>query len=234
MFFQSGCLAKDPTQYTCGGILGLIVGGELVNALGAGIFITLRIGWPAVMSLAFSLVSLFGKMRPSVKGVAKTKLHTCDESVLPTDSIRSVVELWMPGPLTFARYLLIVPVWPMTVEYIKGGLSKLCITLLSVLFPAFNGEDELSDPSTDAIWVDLRDWSEIAVPFRTSDNDSPLSFVQWAIAPHVVWTLLSSVWLLLVSDTYVAIPPYTKSKHAPLHRRLPLAKSQRNSSMIVV
>lgn len=31
-----------------------------------------------------------------------------------------------------------------------------------------------------------------------SDNDSPLSYVYWAIVPHLLWTLVSAVWVGLL------------------------------------
>lgn len=194
MFFRDGLRADHSPRWTYAGIIGLLVGGELLTAIGASLFLRIEFGWPALVSLAASLIALLISVRCHMRSVGEKELHLCNES--RTCNGGSLIEFLLPGPVTFVRYLLIVPVWPMLLVYSESA-SFWPFTM------AERGDHSLP-ASVDAMWISPRDWFRVDVPsLGTSDNESPLSFVYWVIVPHLLWTLVSCVWIGLVSASIV-------------------------------
>ena len=188
LFLRDGCLADLSPRWTYAGLVGLLVGGELLTAIGSSLFLRIEFGWPALISLLASLLALMISLRGHMRQVGEKPLHRCTES--PTDNGGRLWEFLLPGPVTFARYLMLVPVWPMILVYSE-----------SANFWPFTSSDrgDFSLPQSDAaLWVSPVDWLRIAVPeLSVSDNNSPLSFIYWAIIPHLLWVLITGIWAVI-------------------------------------
>lgn len=185
LFFKDGCTASHSAKWTYAGLVGILVGGELLTAIGASLFLRIEFGWPAVISLIASLLALLISVRCHMRILGEKKLHMCSEPEI-CDGGR-LVEFLLPGPMTFARFLLMVPVWPMLLVYSENAS----------FWPfSMAAEGDHSLPASgDAMWVNPKDWFRVAVPsLDVSDNGSPLSYIYWAIVPHLLWALIATVW----------------------------------------
>lgn len=188
LFLKDGCMADRSPRWTYAGLVGVLVGGELLTAIGSSLFLRIEFGWPALVSLLASLLALMISLRSHMRQLGEKPLHQCDHS--PTDNGGCFYEFLLPGPLTFARYLMIVPVWPMLLVYAENANFWPFISTT-------RGDHSLP-PSDSAMWVNPRDWFRVAVPeLSISDNDSPLKYVYWAILPHLIWALVTSIWTVV-------------------------------------
>lgn len=189
---RDGCAANQCPNWTYSGLLGILVGGELLTGIGACLFLRVHFGWAAVISLLASLVALVISTPAHMRSVGKKPLHTCHQ--IATGSGGRFLEFVLPGPLVLTRLLLVVPVWPMIVVYAEG---------LSFWPFSMTQRGENSRPPLDnAMWVWPPDWLRVDIPeFGASDNNSPLSFFYWAVLPHLVWTVLSATWLVMLGLT---------------------------------
>ncbi|CAM9368207.1 unnamed protein product [Ectocarpus sp. 12 AP-2014] len=187
-FLRDGCGASSP-KWTYAGLVGVLVGGELLTAIGACLFLRIEFGWPALISLLASLLALLISVRCHMRRVGEKTLHLCHESA--TGNGGRLFEFLLPGPVTLTRFLLAVPVWPMLLVYSEGASFW--------PFSMASRGDHSLPPSEESLWANPWDWFRVAVPsLSRSDNDSPLSYVYWAIVPHLLWTLVSAVWVGLL------------------------------------
>lgn len=146
----------------------------------------IEFGWPAVASLAASVLALLISTRCHLRSVGDKELHLCHESV--TGDGGRLFEFLLPGPVSFARFLLLVPVWPMFLVYSEGASFW--------PFSTANEGDHSRPASEEARWVSPNDWLGVDVPaLGVSDNDSPLDYLYWAIVPHLLWTMASAVYV---------------------------------------
>lgn len=186
---RDGCFAGVTPKWTYAGLVGVLVGGEFLTAIGACLFLRIEFSWAALISLAASVVALLVSVRCHMRAVGETELHACHAS--PSDSGGRLIEFLLPGPMTFARFLLIVPVWPMLLVYSESASFW--------PFSMANDGDHSLPSSENALWVSPTDWLRVGKPtLSVSDNDSPLSFLYWTIVPHLLWTLVSVVWVGLL------------------------------------
>lgn len=114
---------------------------------------------------------------------------------------RRLVEFLLPGPLTLIRYLLCVPVWPMIVVY-AGALP---------FWPQERVTSHLAGSSDAALWVGPLDWLRVQAPRfnflggtvgTVFESRISLSVVMWLIAPHLLWTLVSTLRTLMLGAAH--------------------------------
>eukprot|EP00903_Cladosiphon_okamuranus_P009844 g9355.t1 len=183
LFLRDGCVGDRSPKWTYAGLVGILVGGELLTAIGACLFLRIEFGWPALISLLASLLALLISVRCHMRRVGEKELH--HES--PTGNGGRLVEFLLPGPVVLTRFLLAVPVWPMLLVYSESA-SFWPFTMAS------KGDHSLPW-SDESLWANPWDWFRVAVPtLDVSDNESPLSFLYWAIVPHLLWALVVTVW----------------------------------------
>ncbi|CAN0428116.1 unnamed protein product, partial [Ectocarpus fasciculatus] len=185
-FRRDGCVGDRAPKWTYPGLVGVLVGGELLTAIGACLFLRIEFGWPALISLLASLLALLISVRCHMRRVGEKALHQCHESA--TGQGGRLFEFLLPGPVTLTRFLLAVPVWPMLLVYSEGASFW--------PFSMASRGDHSLPPSDESLWANPWDWFRVAVPsLSQSDNDSPLSYVYWAIVPHLLWALVATVWV---------------------------------------
>ncbi|CAN0063201.1 unnamed protein product, partial [Hapterophycus canaliculatus] len=95
-FLSDGCLGGHSPKWTYAGLIGVLVGGELLTAIGACLFLKIEFGWPALISLMASLLALLVSVRCHMRRVGDKELHLCHES--PTGNGGRLFEFLLPGP----------------------------------------------------------------------------------------------------------------------------------------
>lgn len=107
---------------------------------------------------------------------------------LPSCHAHRGYEFLLPGPLTFIRCLLLVPVWPMLLVYVEQ------LPFWQVKTPVFNRVG-----SADALWIWPLDWLSIQAPsFGHSfgnliDFGSPTGLLVLLFVPHLLWTVVAAL-----------------------------------------
>lgn len=130
-------------------LVGILVGGELLTAVGACLFLRIEFGWPALISLLASLLALLISVRCHMRRVGEKVLH--HESA--TGNGGRLFEFLLPGPVVLARYLLAAPVWPMLLVYSEGAS-----------FWPFSLADEGDHSlpwSDESLWANPWDWFRV-------------------------------------------------------------------------
>lgn len=144
-------------RWTYSGLIGILVGGELLTAGGAALFFYIDPNWPALVCLVASIVALLLSTRKNMMRVENTRLHRYTPS---PGGDGPWFEFLIPGPLILVRYLLSMPVWPIAIVY-AGSHS----------FWPFG--DPSWPRSEDALWINPSDWLRIEAPtdwFLTNAN----------------------------------------------------------------
>lgn len=182
-------------RWTYAGLLGFLVGGELLTAIGASLFLHIDFTWAAFASLLASVFALLVSTRCHMRVVGEKRLHahTHPSTVM---SEGHLFEFLLPGPFTLVRFLLMVPTWPMVMVYAEAVSG---IWPFSLLGTGFANGFSLAR-SEDAIWVWPLDWLRIAVPrigTGSWDNGYLLTFLSWVIVPHLLWTIAVAIWTVL-------------------------------------
>lgn len=81
---------KRPVVWKYSGIMGMLVGGEILTTIGAILFLYVLPGWEAVFSLLMSLFALLVSTRTNMIRVQNTALHQCPAAEDDPDSGRCV------------------------------------------------------------------------------------------------------------------------------------------------
>lgn len=133
-------------------LVGVLVGGELLTAIGACLFLRIEFGWPALISLLASLLALLISVRCHMRRVGEKALHRCHESA--TGNGGRLFEFLLPGPVTLTRFLLAVPVWPMLLVYSEGASFW--------PFSMASRGDHSLPPSEESLWANPWDWFRVS------------------------------------------------------------------------
>lgn len=162
--------------WTYEGVMGLLVGGQVLTGVGSALFVGVDFSFPALVSL---LASLF-----AVVVTTKRNMRAVSREITPTLSFHNVRggtdnadscnanhfvagwEIVMPGPLALLRFLLAAPVWPIGLA-LFGFLDRTAV-------------------SSQPLWVWPPDWLSV----REVDFGRPLD---WILVQHVVLTWLAAV-----------------------------------------
>lgn len=186
---------KRPVVWKYSGIMGMLVGGEILTTIGAILFLYVLPGWEAVFSLLMSLFALLVSTRTNMIRVQNTALHQCPAAEDDPDSGR-LIEFLLPGPLALIRYLLFIPVWPMIFVY------------TAALWPLKRITFHTPGPSASPLWVYPQDWLRVQAPRynflggsieKAFERRTSLSVVMWLIAPFLLWTLASTLRMVTVA-----------------------------------
>lgn len=119
----------------------------------------------------------------------------------PLAAARRLIEFLLPGSLTFLRYLLAIPVWPMLLVYLEAFFETL------PFWREKEGATIHRQETSEALWVSPVAWLSVKSPafaFSAGENiekffdeRSWLSLVMWLIAPHLVWTIAATLRTVL-------------------------------------
>lgn len=153
------------TRYSS--FLGCLAAGELLTAAGGAILLVIDFGWLALACVVSSLFAFLASTRRTMIAVGRREL-VFEEAHF--DLLASVV----PGPVSFLKFILCVPVWPMSL----------------VMLDIFRNE-----PSGDHYWVSPLSWLGVTGP-------SVERMLDWVVSPYLVMTwvvaFLESVALTMI------------------------------------
>lgn len=197
------CLQNEypELRWTYAGLLGFLLGGEVLTTVGASLFLHIEFSWAALVSLLASILSLLVSTRCTMSAVGEKCLHAPPAPAPQAAATGGkLVDFLIPGPFTLVRLLLVVPVWPLAVVYAEAST----FWPFSLLDDDWDHSQSRSD---DALWVNPLDWLRIVSPAPGRSNTVimgvEVSYLAWAIAPHLVWTLVVGAWTALSGSWYV-------------------------------
>lgn len=152
--YNDGSDGLQTTTYSS--FLGCLVAGEILTAAGGAILLVIDFGWLALACVVSSVFAFLVSTRSTMIAVGKENLT--EEAKV--DLLASVV----PGPVSFLKFIMCVPVWPMSL----------------VFWGVFHTE-----PSSDHFWVSPLPWLGVSGPSVERMLDwilSPYFLVTWGVA----------------------------------------------------
>lgn len=189
----------EEPKWTYAGLLGLLLGGELLTAVGAALFLHIKFSRAALASLLASIFALLASTRSNMRPIGEKRLHACLLRLDVIDHGR-FFEFLIPGPLTLLRYLLLVPIWPMALVYAEGASSVWPFSMLG------DGWIPSMSAAVDATWVWPLDWLRVSNPVtgrtysRIAENMDGLA---WVITLHLLWTAVAMAWTIVVGTFHL-------------------------------
>lgn len=194
LYMRDGLL-EEP-KWTYAGLIAFIVGGELLTATGAAIFLYIEFSIPALVSLMASIYALLASTRENMRRVGEKPVHVLQTPHSNIPRSERFFKFAIPGPLVFVRVLLMIPVWPLIIIYLQAAF----VSFVKIVTLTGNNSDMTLAWSDDAIWVSPVDWFRINAPVFDHDreeNPAVVSFLSLLIIPHLLTTGVVAAWAIL-------------------------------------